>query len=235
MRGFAILCLAVQATGVLAAPAFKALEQKVEHVERRQIAVIELVNPNRKNGGAAVTVTVTVTAPPPAGTGGAAVKAGEKKEPEEKKTRTKAALAQAVLLKGGMELQAVSFVGSTGTGAIEIEYQNADARTLTVTENKSPAAPPAGFKFIDTSSYVVTLAEGAGNITRQQIDYVFNLNSTAVKAVNISAVRTGKLCTEAKSFVVSDALGAHDFEADEGESVLKVNSMLGEWGLFAPI
>jgi hypothetical protein len=56
-------------------------------------------------------------------------------------------------------------------GAIEIEYQNIDTRTLTVVENKTPGAAPAGFVFADTSSYQVTLAEGAANITRQQIDY----------------------------------------------------------------
>jgi hypothetical protein len=64
-----------------------------------------------------------------------------------------------------------------GVGALEIEYQNANTRTLTVTENKTPASAPAGFKFIDTSSYIVALAEGATNITRQQIDYTFTLTS----------------------------------------------------------
>jgi hypothetical protein len=38
-----------------------------------------------------------------------------------------------------------------------------------------------------------------------------------VKAANISAFRTGKLCTEANAFVISDALGTQDFEDGEGK------------------
>ena len=44
-------------------------------------------------------------------------------------------------------------------------------------ENKTTGAAPAGFAFADTSSYQVTLAEGAANITRQQIDNTFDLAS----------------------------------------------------------
>jgi hypothetical protein len=62
-------------------------------------------------------------------------------------------------------------------GAIEIEYQNIDARTLTVVENKTSGTVPAGFAFADTFSYQVTLAGGAANIMRPQIDYTFNLAS----------------------------------------------------------
>jgi hypothetical protein len=62
-------------------------------------------------------------------------------------------------------------------GAIEIEYQNIGSRTLTVVEDKTPGPAPAGFAFADTSSYQVTLAEGAANITRPQIDYTFNLTN----------------------------------------------------------
>jgi len=57
----------------------------------------------------------------------------------------------------------------------------------------------------------------------------------AVKAANISAVRTGRLCTEANTFVISDALGTQDFEDDEGESAFLVTSMIGEWAVFPPI
>jgi hypothetical protein len=48
-------------------------------------------------------------------------------------------------------------------------------------------------------------------------------------------VRTGKLCTEAKAFVISTALGTQDFEADEGESKFVVADMTGEWAVFVPI
>jgi len=88
---------------------------------------------------------------------------------EEAKTKSNGALGTATNLRGANELQAVAFAGSAvsptpavirphsndiqGVGAIEIEYQNADTRTLTVVENKSPAAAPGGLVFADTSSY----------------------------------------------------------------------------------
>ncbi|KAL2059831.1 hypothetical protein VTL71DRAFT_9986 [Oculimacula yallundae] len=235
MRAFIILCLVAPVTVILAAPAVRVPGQDLGDVEYRHVSVVEMVNTQNQKADVAVTVTVTVTASPAASTGGAKTGEAGKGKEEEAKTRSNGTLAQAVALRGGNELQAVSFFGSTGTGAIEIEYQNIDGRTLIVTENKTPASAPAGFKFVDTSSYIVALVEGASNITRQQIDYVFTLNSAAVTAVNISAVKTGKLCVEAKTFVISDALGEQDFEADEGESVIKVDSMIGEWGVFVPV
>jgi len=57
----------------------------------------------------------------------------------------------------------------------------------------------------------------------------------AVKAANISAVRTCKLCTEANEFVISDRLGTQDFEDNEGESTFLVTFMIGEWAVFLPI
>lgn len=50
----------------------------------------------------------------------------------------------------------------------------------------------------------------------------------AVKAANLSAVRTGKFFADANAFILSDALGTQDFEADEGESVLLTNNIVGE-------
>ena len=55
-----------------------------------------------------------------------------------------------------------------------------------------------------------------------------------MKAANISAVRTGKLCTEANAFVISDALGTQDFEDDEGESTFLITSMISKWAVFFP-
>lgn len=60
----------------------------------------------------------------------------------------------------------------------EVEFQNTAAgRTLMVTENKTPPPPPAGFVALEPSSYKVSLAEGADNITLQQIDYILNADS----------------------------------------------------------
>lgn len=63
-------------------------------------------------------------------------------------------------------------------GAFEFEFQSATADTVTVTENKTPAAPPAGFELLETSSYQVALAtsKGAG-LTLSKIDFVFDAAS----------------------------------------------------------
>lgn len=56
----------------------------------------------------------------------------------------------------------------------------------------------------------------------------------ANKAKDLTKVQTGKLCTDAKSFVISAALGEEEFEADEGESKFTVSSLIGEWAVFLP-
>ena len=63
------------------------------------------------------------------------------------------------------------------TGALEVEFQDVDANELTVTENKTPAAPPTGFKAIDTSSYKIALSKGADGLTLQKVDYIFDVTS----------------------------------------------------------
>lgn len=62
-------------------------------------------------------------------------------------------------------------------GVFEIEFQNADARTLTVTQNTNPAAPPPGFVAVEPVSFIVNLAEGAEGVTLQKVDYILNKNS----------------------------------------------------------
>lgn len=66
---------------------------------------------------------------------------------------------------------------SQATGALEVEFQDVDANELTVTENKTPAAPPTGFKAIDPSSYKIALAQGADGLTLQKVDYIFDITS----------------------------------------------------------
>lgn len=61
---------------------------------------------------------------------------------------------------------------------MEVEFQGAEAAALLVTENKTPAAPPAGFAAVESSSFIVQLAGGSvagGAITLQKIDYIFNV------------------------------------------------------------
>ena len=59
-------------------------------------------------------------------------------------------------------------------GAFELEFSAKDARTLTVTENKKPAAPPAGFKALEPSSFIVNMTEGGDKLTFGGIDYIFD-------------------------------------------------------------
>lgn len=45
---------------------------------------------------------------------------------------------------------------------------------MTVTENKKPATPPAGFKALEPSSFIVSMAEGGDKLTFGGIDYIFD-------------------------------------------------------------
>ena len=61
---------------------------------------------------------------------------------------------------------------------LEIEFSNADGRTLTVKENKTPAAPPAGFTALEPSSYQVELSGGsAEGLTLSKVDFIRNADS----------------------------------------------------------
>ena len=65
-------------------------------------------------------------------------------------------------------------------GALEVEFQNQQARQLRVTENRTPAAAPKGFTALEPVSYIVELAGGAAaaqGLTLQKIDYIRNANS----------------------------------------------------------
>ncbi|KAI0542498.1 hypothetical protein GGR58DRAFT_525007 [Xylaria digitata] len=127
-----------------------------------------------------------------------------------------------VALEGGDIKQDVIFQASVG--GFEVEFQAQTARTLTVSENKTPAAAPAGFKALEPSSFKVNLAEGGGELTLEE----------ALSGVDLSTSRVGKLCTETNTFVVDDALGEAEFEVDENEIVLKLTDLSGEFGIFVP-
>lgn len=62
-------------------------------------------------------------------------------------------------------------------GAFEVEFQAAEGSTLAVTENKTPAAPPAGFIAVEASSFIVQLPGGSSALTLQKIDYFFDVAS----------------------------------------------------------
>lgn len=77
-------------------------------------------------------------------------------------------------------VQSLSLYSDTqeqATGALEVEFQNAVGRTLTVTENKTPVAAPPGFVALDPSSFKIDLKEGAEGLTLQKVDYVIDITS----------------------------------------------------------
>lgn len=59
----------------------------------------------------------------------------------------------------------------------EVEFQNPDARVLTVTENATPGNAPLGFDFLEPVSYVIQLEGGAEGLTLQKVDYILNAGS----------------------------------------------------------
>ena len=49
---------------------------------------------------------------------------------------------------------------------------------MAVTENPTPAAPPAGFSALEAVSYIVTLTDDTTGATLQKIDYILTAGST---------------------------------------------------------
>lgn len=60
---------------------------------------------------------------------------------------------------------------------MEVEFQNTDARVLTVSENATPGNAPVGFEFLEPVSYVIDLQGGADGLTLQKVDYVVTAGS----------------------------------------------------------
>ncbi|KAK7413497.1 hypothetical protein QQX98_007645 [Neonectria punicea] len=136
---------------------------------------------------------------------------------------------EAVALDGGDVKQDVLFPPGTN-GVLEVEFQNAEGRTLTVTENKTPAAPPAGFVAVEAVSYIIDLAEGADGLTLSKVDYILTEGNT----LDISQGQIGRFCAEAGAFIIDPAVGELEFEVEENELTLTVANMNGEWGIFMP-
>ncbi|KAF2272412.1 uncharacterized protein EI97DRAFT_461930 [Westerdykella ornata] len=143
-----------------------------------------------------------------------------------------------VAVQGGELKQDILFT-STAVGAFEYEYQAANADEVTVSENKSPAAPPAGFEAIEPSSFKITLAQSKGaGLTLSKIDYIFDPASAGLQGKDITKSQVGKLCENTGQFVISDTLGSLEFELEENEVTLNLDKNVtaeGEWGIFLPI
>ncbi|KAF5331353.1 hypothetical protein D9611_011879 [Ephemerocybe angulata] len=143
--------------------------------------------------------------------------------------------ATAIPLLGGDQKTDVLFTKGT-VGSLELEFQDKNTNTLTVTENKAPAknSVPAGFAFLDPVTYKIALEKSAAGLTLQKVDFIFDPASTALKGVDFAKAKVGKLCTETKAFVISDAVGEQEFEDDENEVTLTASDINGEWGIFIP-
>ncbi|PGH23435.1 hypothetical protein AJ80_02545 [Polytolypa hystricis UAMH7299] len=159
--------------------------------------------------------------------------AGEAEAAGEVENNVDGAFDEAIALGGGDIKTDVLFTKSA-VGSLEIEFQNAEGRTLTVTENKTPGSPPAGFVAIEPSSFQVNLAEGADGLTLQKVDYIFDVTNPAIAALDLSQGQIGKLCTETNTFVIDPVIGELEFEDDENELTLTVQNINGEWGIFIP-
>ncbi|KAK2023904.1 hypothetical protein LX32DRAFT_599792 [Colletotrichum zoysiae] len=115
-------------------------------------------------------------------------------------------------------------------GRLEVEFSNSVGRTLTVTENRSPAAAPPGFVAVEPVSYSINLAEGAQGLTLSKVDYIINPGN----ALDISKGQIGRLFKEINAFIIDPALGELEFEAEENELTLTVANMNGEFAVFVP-
>lgn len=58
-----------------------------------------------------------------------------------------------------------------------MEFQNPDARVLTVSENATPGNAPVGFDFLEPVSYIIELQGGTEGLTLQKVDYILNEGS----------------------------------------------------------
>ncbi|KPI40224.1 uncharacterized protein AB675_11596 [Cyphellophora attinorum] len=112
-------------------------------------------------------------------------------------------------------------------GAFEVEFQSAQAGQVLTQENTSPAAPPAGFAAVESSSFIVQFAT-SGTPTLQKIDYIFDVTDSAVAALDLATTKIGKLSADGCSFAIEEGL-EFEFEAEENEITLTVDDLNGEW------
>ncbi|CRK21461.1 hypothetical protein BN1723_012404 [Verticillium longisporum] len=131
---------------------------------------------------------------------------------------------------GGDDIKTDTLYPPGVNGVFEVELQGPVGRTLTVTENKSPAAPPIGFIAVEPVSWIISLAEGTDGLTLQKVDYILNANNT----LDISKGQAARLCTETNAFVIGPAVGELEFEREENELTVTVDNINGEFAFFIP-
>ncbi|KAK0730327.1 hypothetical protein B0H67DRAFT_638841 [Lasiosphaeris hirsuta] len=187
------------------------------------IQVLSVLALPKGNKAGSATSTAAATA-----TSAAAVTGGEEAEDPNKIDQV-AQFGEVIQLAGGNVQTDTTFPPGVA-GVLEVEFANQQGRAIRVAENKTPAKPPTGFTALEPSSYIIEVQGSTAGLTLQKVDFIRNANST----VDISTGKIGKLCTETKSFVIDDAIGELEFEADENELTLTVSDLVGEWGIFLP-
>ena len=138
----------------------------------------------------------------------------------------------AIALQGGNIQQDVLYAPGV-VGALEVEFSNADGRSLKVKEVTNPGSPPAGFALLEPVAYKIKVKGGsANNLTLSKVDYIQNTAST----IDISQGQIGLLDKATNTYVIGGdtSIGEIEFEADERELTLKVNNLKGEWAILIP-
>ncbi len=116
-------------------------------------------------------------------------------------------------------------------GALEVEFADANGRILVVTENKKPAAAPAGFTALEPVSYQVRILGGSSkNLVVSKIDYIGNAGGAA----DLSQAQLARLDTSKNAFVLGKKVVEAEFEADENELSSTVSNLQGEYAFFVP-
>jgi hypothetical protein len=118
-------------------------------------------------------------------------------------------------------------------GEFELEYNATAANAITVTQNASPSGnPPAGFLFVDPTSFTVSTQNPTDPATDAvKIDYFY---SEAVKAtIDVNQGVIGKLDAASGTFV-TEGLGEFEIELEENEWTLTVEDLNGEWAMLVP-
>ncbi|KAF4623788.1 hypothetical protein D9613_001384 [Agrocybe pediades] len=145
----------------------------------------------------------------------AAANNGQNNEAEEKKdeTEVEGAFDKAIATPGGNSKTDILFPPSAA-GLLEIEINSTSTNAVTVKKNDSPVAPPAGFLFVDPSTFQITTEKATNTATDQvKVDYIFT--PAVLAAVDPTKAVIGKLDTATQKFVtdLNVLKAAFEFEA----------------------
>lgn len=148
-----------------------------------------------------------------------------------------------VALGGNVQNTDVLFTKGS-IGPLEVEFQDVKANSVTVTENKTAGKAPTGFAFLETSSFKIALANGSNNLTLQKVDFIFGpvseYSMCYEKDILLTLLNDYRRWSEGSRYfqvenrkavhryeyvcyLIDDAIGEQEFEADENEVTLTVN------------